>query len=611
MNDAAPSVAGYSQKPPTGCWTCKVRRKKCDGAATVCNACMLLQITCYHDPAKPVWMDSGARQEQIAEYFKNKVKENANRRRAERSVAISSESVSPSAEEASTSNCEWLVLPSRPPHNSNSTSQYELVPGHVVANTFDVDSVSRSKTPASSANDKSDCIFHAKASLESPPIGRADTILITFYLENLFPFLFPFHQPSVLQGGKAWILEMMLKSPVLRQATLCQSSYCFSLARPLDDQSGAWEMLLDQTQDAFRTLGQALQVISTGIEKHMHGAVRILASIVQLQRFELSVMNFDNCRAHLDAGMSLFRQLLDSVGEASFACPGSCFDAVIDRLGHSPMALPGSSVFVASAEQVAFRFSAALLIFDDIIASTALQEQPRLYALHYSIIGGEAPPIDLESALGCQNWVLLRIGEIAALDAWKQQLKRAGNLDIVELVRRAMPIKSSVETDLSILETTPAAFQREPDSFLDILNANHLGQSDTTRVDGRISLITGIWAHAAILYLSVVVSGWQPASDEVRCHVHRSIDLLAQVSPPTILRAVCWPFFVVGCLAEPGQEARLRQLVYTLQPRSMFGTIYKALEMMEIVWNSRDCPIAADCDIAVCFGGQKDLVLLV
>ncbi|KAI9727716.1 MAG: hypothetical protein M1828_005944 [Chrysothrix sp. TS-e1954] len=611
MDDVAHLVAGYAQKPATGCWTCKVRRKKCDGVATICNACIALRITCYYDQAKPSWMDGGARQEEMAQFFKNKVKENAHRRRAERSVAASSYPVSPSPTEASASNGEWLVLPSRPPHNSDPSSSNRPIHGQAVADMTNIHTRSPSANPAPSTGRKDECVFHANTSLESPPLGRADTIRITFYLEHLFPFLFPFHQPSVLQGGKAWILELLLKSPVLRQATLCQSSYCFTLARPLADQRGALELLLDQTQDAFQTLARALQVISGGIEQHKHGAARVLASIVQLQRFELSVMNFDNCRAHLDAGMSLFLQLLHSVAEASFACPGACFDAVIDQLGPSSSALPDSSVSVASAEQAAFQFSTALLIFDDIIASTALQEQPRLYELHYSLLAAEAAPIDLKPTLGCHNWVLLRIGEISALDAWKQQLKRAGNLDIVELVRRAMPIKSSVEASLSALETTPAAIEWESDTFLDILNANHLAQSGTTRVDGRVSLITSIWAHAAILYLSIVVSGWQPASDEVRCHVRKSIDLLVRARPPTLLRAVCWPFFVVGSLAEAGQEAQLRNLVHTLQPRSMFGTVYKALEMMEIVWQNRDCPIAVDRDLAACFGGQENLVLLV
>lgn len=72
-----------------------------------------------------------------------------------------------------------------------------------------------------------------------------------------------------------------------------------------------------------------------------------------------------------------------------------------------------------------------------------------------------------------------------------------------------------------------------------------------------------------------------------------------------------WPFCVAGCLAEPAQEAHLREMVESLQPPSVFGTVRKALEIMENVWRNRDVGDFANCDLATCFRGQGDLVLLV
>lgn len=57
-------------KPSSGCWTCKLRRKKCNRNSPVCDACAALQITCYHDQAKPEWMDGASRQEAMAEWLK-------------------------------------------------------------------------------------------------------------------------------------------------------------------------------------------------------------------------------------------------------------------------------------------------------------------------------------------------------------------------------------------------------------------------------------------------------------------------------------------------------------------------------------------------------------
>jgi C6 transcription factor Pro1 len=254
-----------------------------------------------------------------------------------------------------------------------------------------------------------------------------------------------------------------------------------------------------------------------------------------------------------------------------------------------------------------------LLLFDDIIASTVLQEQPRLYDYHRSLLGnidGTEPPINIEAAVGCQNWALLQIGEIAALDAWKQRCKRAGNLNVMELVHRATIIKASLEAHLKRLDTDPVIIPKEGSSLLDVFTADYCQQSKTTA--SQSSLVTRVWAHAALVYLFVVVSGWQPASVDVRYHVGRIVELLThQISPPALLRTMVWPFCVAGCLAEPAQEAHLRGMVEVLRPPSVFGTVHKALEIMENVWRHRDAGDAASRDLATCFRSQGDLVLLV
>ena len=588
---------GPSSKPSSGCWTCKVRRKKCDGKSPICDACAALQITCFHDQARPEWMDGASKQEAMAESLKIKVKENAHRRRGERSANnISSERIS--AAEAPIG--EWIVLPQRSSPTNLTTPKCALLKT-AVADPGPV-------TPTSLIRPESDCTLASKVSRES--------ILIMFYLESVLPFLFPFYQPSLLQGGRSWILEMMVSSPVVRQATLCQSSYYLSLARGTANYDGAWEMVLAQTREAFAVLRQSLQVIDgPGITEHMHGAVRIMASIMQLLRFEVAVRSFDNCQAHLSAAMALFRQLLDSsgAGTVGLACPSSSFEAVINRLGPSSWLLLGENVQVPSAEQAAFRLTSALLILDDIIASTVLQEPPRLYEYHRSLLGsldGTPPVIDLGASVGCQNWALLRIGEIAALDAWKQRCKKAENLDIIQLVHRATSVKESLEADLAQLETNPVMTPHNSGSLLDVFTADYCQQSRTPASQG--SFVTQVWAHAAFIYLFVVVSGWQPANVEVRYHVGRIIELLThQISPPTLLRTMVWPYCVAGCLAEPTQEPHLRGLVEMLQPLSIFGTVHKALEIVEHVWRSRDAGTATDRDLAACFRIQGDLVLLV
>ncbi|KAI1144310.1 fungal-specific transcription factor domain-containing protein [Hypoxylon sp. FL0543] len=556
-----------------GCWTCRLRRKKCDEKHPVCGVCSALRITCHFGQEKPDWMDGGVRQEEMAERLKREVREKAQQRREGRDARISSG------------------------HTSGTEPTADL-------HTDGIDGIEPSRGD-----------FGCTLTSNHPTnFGRSDSIFLIFYLEHVFPFLFPFYRPSIYQGGKAWVLEMMMSRPVVRQAALCQSSYFFSLVRGTANHDVVWETVLAQTRHAFGVLRQALQVVSgSDITQHLHGAVRILASIMQVQRFEIAVLSFNNFQAHLSAASALFRQLLDGPGAVDPGEPISRFNSLVSLLEPPPPVFPADVVQIPSAEQAAFRFSSALLIFDDIIASTVLQEQPRLYDYYTSLLtdtNGADPPINLEAVVGCQNWALVQISEIAALDTWKQRCKRAGNLDVMELVHSAAIIKDSLESNLTRLETNPITTSNDDNGCLDALITGQCQRSKS--LSSQSSLATRIWAHAALLYLFIVVSGWQPANFEVRYHVGQIIDLLThQISPPALLRTMVWPFCVAGCLAEPAQEARFREMVNGLQPASVFGIVRKALEIMENVWGTRDARDATNRDLAACFKIQGDIVLLI
>ena len=227
-------------------------------------------------------------------------------------------------------------------------------------------------------------------------------MLLVFYLERILPFLFHFYRPAPLHGGRAWILDLVISSPVVRQAILCQSSYFFALAHGTstitDDRM--WEALLEQTRDAFNMLRNSIQIIeSYDKNEHIQGSVRTLAAVMQLQRFEIAITCFDNCQAHLNAALTIFKKVVDVVGAANLASCSTTFQTILGLLGPPKWILPAQQAEVSSSEQAAFRFSTALLLFDDIIASTALQDRPQLYNYHH-------------------NFLLLRMGVKVTWNSW-------------------------------------------------------------------------------------------------------------------------------------------------------------------------------------------------
>jgi hypothetical protein len=560
-----------------GCWTCRLRRKKCDEVQPICDTCAALSITCHFDQdAKPDWMDGGLRQEEMAEHIKREVKEKAHQRRGERMADTSGGNTSVS--QASTSES--------PPMNTPSPLSGLFETSREQGNDEMEVSINASIQLGP------DCKFNKDTS-GTRSFTRCDTVYFMFYLERLHPFFFPFYNPSLLEGGKSWILELMLSSPVIRQATICQSSHFFSIVKGLSKDNIA--SILTKSTEFFGLLRHALQVIdSSGIADHLHGAVRVMASIIQVQRYDISVLTFHNWHAHLNAAVVLFRQILNCAKEPGRA--KSNFDNIWSRLGPPTCGLP-------SAEQCAYLFSSTILMYDSIIASTVLQEQPKLYDYHCGLLGTgpdgtDTPPINLESVLGFKNWTIAYVGEISTLDAWKRRCKSAESLDIMELARRATVIKNALVSHLTELDTDSAVDSNQDTPLFEFV-------APTT---SQSHLVTRVWAHGALLYLSIVVSGWQPANADVRYLVNETLELLRHQSSPALLRTMVWPFCVAGCLAEPMQEFQFRELVQELQPPSIFATAYKALEIMENVWQNRD---VADRDLAMCFRFQDDLVLLV
>jgi hypothetical protein len=203
----------------------------------VFDVCTALHITCHYDQDKPEWMDGGVTQEEMAEILKREVEEKAHRRRGERAAHNS-------GGRASVTTSELIMLP-------HDLSRDLATPTcNLLKATSNIPNDEIEPCPQASAirlQRGSDCTLISKNARESIAFGRFDSILLMFYLNHLLSFLFPIYRLSLIQGGRTWMLEMMISSPVVRQAILCQGSYFFSLAREIFNRDAVWEAVLTQT----------------------------------------------------------------------------------------------------------------------------------------------------------------------------------------------------------------------------------------------------------------------------------------------------------------------------------------------------------------------------
>ncbi|KAI1462644.1 fungal-specific transcription factor domain-containing protein [Annulohypoxylon moriforme] len=400
----------------------------------------------------------------------------------------------------------------------------------------------------------------------------SEIFLVSFYIEYAFPFLFPFYRSCPLEGGKLWLLGMATSSLLIRQVIFCQGSYFFALKTIAVHVEKAYHALIEGLKD----------FANTGIEDHLPKAI--------------AASRFEKFRFYLNTALHVFREMLGTTLQG-LEEPRSSFDTIIDLLGAPPLHLvPAQRVSIPSAKQTGFRFSSALMIFDDIICSIILEQEPRLYECLPSLLGNKDdvdPPINIASVIGCRNWAILQIAEISMLNAWKNQCKRAGITDPKELY--LAELESDIEPVLTKAD----------------IQLNIFPVEQPQELARQISLTTQVWTHTALLYLSLVVAEWQPAKIDLHFHASQIIRLLScEISPAARVRTMAVPFYVAGCLAEPSLEKSVREMVKRLRPSSAFNTIHHALQIMEKVWKKRVEEDAANCDLSACFTGLTGSLLL-
>ncbi|KAL0931141.1 C6 transcription factor [Colletotrichum truncatum] len=73
-----------------GCWTCRLRRKKCDETPPVCQTCTSLGITCHGYGVRPSWMDRGPLEKEKAQSIKLEIARNGIKRKRPRLFSTTS-----------------------------------------------------------------------------------------------------------------------------------------------------------------------------------------------------------------------------------------------------------------------------------------------------------------------------------------------------------------------------------------------------------------------------------------------------------------------------------------------------------------------------------------
>ncbi|KAK7914983.1 C6 transcription factor [Apiospora marii] len=610
------------RKQGAGCWTCRLRRKRCDSVRPVCGSCRGLDIPCHTGgESRPAWMDGGDGQQRMARMIKQTIKRNALLRKERRLgghenrgmvVTTASDFQGPTdgvreSGPPATIRTGISVIPAPGLGNSESNVGNNLLPPSISSSV-------KPESPFAKATSAS----RAAATDNGCSSGLCRSIFASSYVESVtatldfvWPFIFPFYRPLFTDigiMGRQWLLSRLHQDEFTFHVYQSMCEYLLSLIARNDSQelecdckALVWERLVEKTNLASRGIKDTVAAFwQQGANGPLSEKTRIMGSIAQLLFVELTVRRDFDWATHLTPALTIFDGIFKHHGVQH---SGPSLAAVLDELApaSSPTPIPeqpGRKTVSTTEDQSAFVFHSALLLFYDIVASTALGNAPVLQSYHctlLSIPSEERFPVRLESLVGCQNWALVAIGRISTLCAWKRDAKQSGNFSVFKFVNLARPISEALEDGLASLDNETQPQSRASTSSR---RKGYYRRHDRA-VDGTpLETVTRIWAHAAKLYLSVTLSGWQPGCDEVQHSVAEVLRLLQTIESPAQLQSLTWPMCVAGCLALPDQDQDFRAIVEDIGALAEFGTMLSALRIMGAVWGTRGTVDRDSWDVA-------------
>ncbi|KAH7126388.1 fungal-specific transcription factor domain-containing protein [Dactylonectria estremocensis] len=156
-----------------GCWTCRIRHRKCDELRPICKECSDRSISCHGYGPKPGWVDDPSQLDAELTRIKRAVNENFRRNKRLRKA--------------------------RPATPKELPGQFAVL-----------DLAEPAEPPRAASPDQG--------------MPYRESHLLIHYLDYIFPLQFPFYVDNPERGGRGWLFWLLMRNGPLNQAILTLSA---------------------------------------------------------------------------------------------------------------------------------------------------------------------------------------------------------------------------------------------------------------------------------------------------------------------------------------------------------------------------------------------------
>ncbi|EXJ77214.1 hypothetical protein A1O3_10372 [Capronia epimyces CBS 606.96] len=528
-----------------GCWTCRVRHKKCDETRPYCRACTSRNVQC-HGYDRPEWLDSGPREQE----YRNKIKRAINRNFKLKKRGLPQSTLA--GDRCLTSSGTGDVGDVSEAHRARSRAT-ESLQGPTGLKTQ-----AHAQSPTKRVPLTWNPLEQSMASPGASLLSSRDAELLMHYFDHVFPLQFRFHPRDLNRG---WLLWLLIRTGPLYHAALSLSAlHQFTLR--FHGEGDKFEELTLYHTNALRDLQLFLQQTQQGGGfNDRSGQIEILACGVSLISFELFRGGVSDWQPHLQALASIVASLQHNTGTDTSRSRRS-----------EPSLRQGEET--AEIGDSALPFLTAVVLWFDIVSCASTGLTPRLC---YKVLIQD-DHVNLEQVMGCENWAMIAIADLASLSVWKESARQANMPNVSDLLTRSQDIEAELEHGLARLDIQVH------------LDTNTIRRKGASIPEPPIThTVTRVFASAALVQLHTIMSGAIPSLPEVRGAVDRTIGALEQVRELQDMRGLIWPICISGCMAEPSRQAYFETLVRDILGNSEqdFGNSATILRVMKKCWESR------------------------
>lgn len=545
----------------SGCLTCRIRKKKCDGQRPSCRACSTRQLTCYgYSSPPPAWYVSKRTWDDV----KNSDEAKTIRSLAELHYHVQRKFDAQDSEfDPATASTAPLITEGETVSATVASAADTRIQGRrkIAPNTWQL-------YPESLWWDS----MMSSLTTDLVSSRKEDTKHLMLFVEVIHPITHTFTK-IVSNGDRGWLLNRLLSDRSLYCAAL-STSVCFenSLSHaPRKDNIGIDLRVQNLQNKAIGGLHTRIirfmelqklndrELVCTGID-----LVDVMLNLLNLEVFSRLEGVWE---AHYKAAITVMNHVENYLQGRTGMNEGHDVSLIQFCLGDASS---------SSGKRRSLEFSITNFVWIDVIARATFGLRSYEICVFDYLESLEDGTIRTEAIMGCQGWVMALIFRIAKLEEWiTSNTDRLHEHDTLSYVSRCRgKLLALLEMQAQQLEVVP---EQEHNELMDDW------QED-------IRQVTIIWVHAAQIFLKVCVSSVEPALIE---DVHNKIGACLnkmESLPARLFMRVHWPYTIAGCTStSETQHQKFRRLfARTMQQSQPPGVTWKGLLVMEECWRLRD-----------------------